>query len=187
MITVYTKPIANFIASPQPTDILSPAIQFTDKSIDASGIVYWGWNFGDNRGDSSISALENPSHTYADTGTFCVKLGIINPHGCVDTAIDCIVIDPIFALYIPSAFSPNGNGLNDVFMAKGNDVKTFEMYIFDRWGAELFHSTSINDGWPGTVNGGSSICQEDTYIYLIKVTDHKNKLHSYTGRVTLIK
>lgn len=186
MITAYSKPVANFTAAPQPTDILHSTIQFTDNSTDVYGIIYRGWNFGDNS-DSSTSTLENPEHTYTDTGTFCVKLGAMDAHGCMDTATDCIVIDPVFALYIPSAFSPNGDGLNDVFMAKGNDVKTFEMYIFDRWGTELFHSTNINDGWNGTVKGGSAICQDDSYIYVIHVTDSKNTMHSYTGSVSLIK
>jgi len=186
MITVYSKPVANFTASPQPTTMLQPVIQFTNTSKDAYGIAYQSWNFGDN-GDSNTSTLQEPEHTYGDSGTYCVKLEIMNIHGCRDTTTNCVVIDPIFAIYIPSAFSPNGDGLNETFMAKGNDVKTFEMYIFDRWGMQLFHSTDITKGWNGTVGGGSAIAQEDTYVYLIHVTDNKNNLHSYTGNVNLIK
>ncbi len=185
-ISVFSNPVANFTASPQPTNIMSPTIQFTDKSTDAYGITYWYWNFGDNK-DSTLSASANPSHTYSDTGTYCAKLGVMNQHGCVDSMTSCVIIDPIFTLYIPDAFTPNGNGVNEVFMAKGNDVKTFEMYIFDRWGMQLFHSTDIMNGWGGTVKGGSTICQEDTYVYLINATDHKNVKHSYTGTVNLIK
>ncbi len=185
-IKVYTKPVANFVASPQPTTIMEPTIQFTDHSTDAYGIVYWNWNFGDNK-DSLISTFGNPSHTYSDTGTYCVKLGVMNQHGCVDTMTDCLIIDPLFTLYIPDAFTPNENGINDVFMAKGNDVKTFEMYIFDRWGMQLFHSNDINVGWSGSVKGGGNIAQEDTYVYLINATDHKNTKHSYIGKVNLIK
>lgn len=185
-ITAFSNPIANFTMSPQPTTIMEPTIQFVDKSTDSYGIVYWNWNFGDNK-DSTVVVSENPSHTYADTGTFCVKLGVMNQHGCVDTMTNCLVISPIFTLYIPDAFSPNGDGVNDVFIAKGNDIKTFEMYIFDRWGMQLFHSTDINHGWDGTVKSGGTICQEDTYVYLINATDSKNNKHSYTGAVNLIK
>jgi gliding motility-associated-like protein len=184
MITVFSNPAAAFTASPQPTDILQPYIQFTDQSTDAYGIVYWYWNFG-STGDSNTSYLENPHYTYSDTGTYCIKMGVMNQHGCVDTVTNCIVIDPIFTLYIPDAFTPNGDGLNDAFMAKGNDVKTFEMYIFDRWGMQLFHSTNINDGWDGTVKG--SVAMEDTYVYMITATDNRNNKHSYTGKVTLIR
>jgi len=147
-ITVYTNPVAGFTSSPQPTTILQPTIQFTDKSTDAYGISEWNWSFGDTSDSNSKS--QNTSHTYHDTGTYCAHLAVMNIHGCTDTVTNCLVIDPIFALYIPSAFSPNGDSKNELFEAKGNDIKSFEMYIFDRWGTELFHSIDINTGWNGT-------------------------------------
>ncbi len=185
-INVFSHPNAAFTLSPQPTTILQPTIQFTDQSTDSYGIVYWNWNFGE-KGDT-VSYLQNPQHTYLDTGSYCTSLVVMNQHGCTDTATNCLIIDPIYTLYIPDAFTPNNDGVNDVFMAKGNDIKTFEMYIFDRWGMELFHSTDITDGWPGTVKGaGGAIAQEDTYVYLINATDHKNVKHTYIGKVNLIK
>ena len=111
----------------------------------------------------------------------------MNIHGCTDTVTECLVIDPIYTLYIPDAFSPNGNGVNDVFMAKGNDIKSFEMYIFDRWGMQLFHSTDIMNGWDGSAKSGGGVQQEDTYVYLIYAVDHKDKKHTYIGKVNLIK
>ncbi len=185
MITVYSHPKAQFTLSPQPTDILNANIQFTDRSSDAYGLSYWWWSFGD--GADSTSNLENPAHRYQDTGTYCAQLVTMNIHGCIDTVTNCLIIDPVFTLYIPGAFTPNGNGLNEVFMAKGQYIKTFEMYIFDRWGMQLFHSNDINNGWNGTVKGGSIVAQEDTYVYKIIATDSKNKQHSYLGSVSLIK
>ena len=61
------------------------------------------------------------------------------------------------------------------------------MFIFDRWGMMLFSTTDFTKGWNGGVNGGSRICQQDTYVYLIEVTDSLGKKHSYMGRVTLIQ
>ncbi len=182
-ITVYNPPVGNFIVSPQPTTILEPTIQFTDKSTDACGILYWIWNFGES-GDT-MSNLQNPVHIYRDTGTYCPSLILVDIHGCMDTVINCLVIDPIFTLYIPSAFTPNGDRRNEVFMAKGNDIKSFEMYVFDRWGMELFHSTSINEGWDGTFKG--LLCQEDTYVYKITAYDNKDRQHTYVGNVNLLK
>jgi len=145
----------------------------------------WYWRFF--QGSDSIDLQENPQHTYSDTGTFCATLVVVDLHGCVDSITNCIVVNPVFTLYIPSGFTPNGDGINDVFMPKGSYVKTYEMYIFDRWGLQLFHSTDINNGWDGTTKGGSSLCQEDTYVYLINVTDSQGNNHSYTGAVSLIK
>jgi gliding motility-associated-like protein len=182
-ITVYNNPNANFTASPQPTTILQPTIQFTDISTDLYGIAAWSWNFGN--GNDSGSQLQNPTYTYQDTGTYCPELIVINIHGCADSVMNCLVIEPLFTLYIPSAFSPNGDGLNDVFETKGNDIKSFEMYVFDRWGTEIFHSMDIKNGWNGTYK--NSICQEDSYAYVITVYDGKNTKHAYTGSVLLLK
>jgi len=182
-ITVYTNPSAGFTISPQPTTFLEPTIQFTNNSTDAYGLAEWNWSFGD--GSDSSSQTQNTSHTYHDTGTYCPTLLVTNIHGCVDSVINCLVIDPIFTLYIPSAFTPNGERNNQVFEAKGNDVKSFEMYIFDRWGMELFHSTAINNGWDGTFK--NTICQEDAYVYVITAYDSNNNKHSYTGTVNLLK
>ena len=184
-ITVYSHPVAAFTLSPQPTDVLQGTIQFTDQSTDAYGLAYWTWNFGVT-GNDTLNYTQNPTYTYWDTGTYCPSEVVMNIHGCVDTTTNCLVIDPIFALYIPDAFTPNGNHKNDIFMAKGNDVKSFEMYIFDRWGQQLFHSTDINKGWDGS-KGGGTICEEDTYVYLINAYDNKNHKHSYLGKISLIK
>jgi gliding motility-associated-like protein len=184
-VDVYSLPVANFTTTPLPASILQSTIQFTNESTSDCGIVAWSWNFGD-AGDSS-SGILNPVHTYLDTGTYCPSLIVTDQHGCVDTATNCFTIDPVFSFYIPGAFSPNGDGVNDVFEATGSDVKSFEMYIFNRWGTQLFHSTSIKDGWNGMVNNTGIICQEDTYVYMVNAYDNKNQKHSFTGTVTLIK
>ena len=183
MITVYPRPVAAFTLSPQPTTILSPTIQFTDKSTSkSSDIAYQWWTFGD--GDS-INTLENPTHTYKDTGNYCATLVVMDNKGCMDTATDCLVIQPNYSLYIPSAFTPNGDGLNEVFVPVGKYIRSFDMYIFDRWGIQLYHTNDINKGWDGTLHG--KVAQEDTYIYKITVTDAEYNQHSYVGDVTLIK
>ncbi len=182
-VTVYSHPNASFTLTPPSASILSPTIEFTDKSSDPYGIVYWTWSYGD--GSSSNNNLENSSHTYADTGSYCAKLAVMDMHGCTDTATNCLVIEPNYNLYIPSAFSPNSSGTNDVFIPKGQYIKDFEMYIFDRWGMKLYYTNSISKGWDGTFQG--VMAQEDTYVYKIEVKDSKNNTHSYIGCVTLIK
>jgi gliding motility-associated-like protein len=74
-----------------------------------------------------------------------------------------------------------------VFQPVGKYIKTFEMYIFDRWGMQLYHTTDITQGWKGTVGSGTNIQQEDSYIYKIIVTDAVDVQHSYVGNVNLIK
>lgn len=187
MITVYSHPVSNFTVKPQPATIVNPIMQFTDASTDVYGIIYWQWLFGDH-GDSVASTLENPTHTYNDTGTYCATLITTNLYGCTDSITHCLVIGPGFTLYIPNAFTPGSpNGLNLTFAPKGAYITGFEMYIYDRWGMQLYHTTDINQGWNGEINNTGSICQEDTYVYIIKVTDASSVVHKYLGKVSLLK
>ena len=186
MIHVYSYPKAVFTMAPQPTTIINPTITFTDKSTDSYGTLSsWQWLFGDMT--DATSTEENPTHTYQDTGTYCAMLTVTNIHGCKDSVTECLVISPQFTLYIPDAFSPNGDGINDIFQATGQFVHNFKMYIFDRWGSLLYYSEDINKGWNGTANGGSVVCQEDTYVYMITCDDNFGNKHSYIGKIALVK
>ena len=186
MITVYSHPIAAFTASPQPATIIQPTIYFVDQSTDVYGMKTWFWQFGNPQ--DSTSGTQNPQFTYADTGLYCPKLTVTNKHGCTDEVEHCIYISPFFTIYIPNAFSPNGDGLNDVFTAKGTYVCNFQMYIFDRWGMLLYYTEDMDKGWDGRVNGGTNIAQEDTYVYLITASDCiDHSKHRFVGRVTIVK
>ncbi len=183
MITVFSNPVAKFTWSPQPITSLDPTVTFIDQSTDNYGIVSWAWAFGD--ATDSLSTNKNTSHTYLDTGKFCPSLVVVNKHGCRDTVDHCLDVQPQFTIYIPNAFTPDANGLNDAFMPKGDYIKNFEMWIFDRWGQQIYHTTDIYTGWDGTVHGNK--VQEDTYVYLIYATDPSNLQHSYLGRVSVVR
>ena len=161
-------------------------MHFSDKSTDAYGpISSWYWNFNDPK-STETSRTQNATHKYSDTGVYCTTLTVSNMYGCTDSITECLVISNNYTIYIPDAFSPNGDNKNDVFQPKGGAISEFEMYVFDRWGNKLFHTTDFNKGWDGTTTGGFE-CQADTYVYLINVTDNFKKTHSYMGKVTLIK
>ncbi len=108
-------------------------------------------------------------------------------YGCVDTSYQNIVIEPDVAFYIPNAFSPNNDGINDTFSPKGIFISGYEMTIFDRWGNSIFFTDEITKSWDGRASFGDEIAQSDVYIYVIKGTDIKLRKHSYRGIVTLLK
>jgi gliding motility-associated-like protein len=185
MITVNPLPVASF-TMPAAASIVNPVVSFSDNSTNAST---WNWNFGDSLNASSpnTSTLQNPSHAYAETGNYCVTLAVTSSAGCVDTTMLCLDINPEFTFYIPNAFSPNGDGINDEFYGKGDFIIDFEMFIYDRWGNMIFFTDDINKHWNGTVNHGSEIAQQDTYVYTITLKDYNNKSHKYIGSVTIVK
>lgn len=180
-LTVFPNPEAQFTALPSSTTITDPVITITNTT---SGADSWSWDFDDSQTDLTEHP---PVHTYADTGTYLITLITESPFGCLDTASQTVIVEPDFLLYIPNAFTPNGDGLNDLFTAKGIYVTTFEMHIFDRWGNLLYQSDNMDLGWDGKANGGAEEAQTDVYIYKINVTDFKMLKHSYKGTVTLVR
>ncbi len=106
--------------------------------------------------------------------------------GCSDT--DSVVINVINigdAIFIPSAFTPNGDGKNDVFKAeRAGKYDSFEMKIFNRWGELVFVSDDINTGWDGIINGDK--LQEGIYVYSIHLTAEKTNV-TKNGTINLMR
>ncbi|TND00218.1 MAG: PKD domain-containing protein, partial [Bacteroidetes bacterium] len=183
-INVFANPVAEFAAGPQPTTILDPNICFTDQSVNAD---VWNWSFGDIA--NSSSTLTSPCFAYSDTGCFDIVLTVTTVNGCVDTVVHPICITPDYTMFIPNTFTPDGNGVNDVFIPKtsGIDLSTFEMWIFDRWGNMIYYTEDLTKGWDGKVQGHDNIAQIDTYVYKIRCKDYLDIKHQYIGHVNLIK
>ena len=97
---------------------------------------------------------KNPIHTFNSPEVYNVSLNAINQFGCSSLAYQTIQINPEYTFFIPDAFSPDGDGLNDTFQPKGDRISSFNMKVFDRWGGILFESSDINYGWDGTNNEG---------------------------------
>jgi len=98
---------------------------------------------------------------------------------CVDTAFIQIVIDPYYALYVPNTFTPNDDGRNDNFEPKGVGIESFEMYIYNRWGEEVFYSDNLDVVW----DGGKGVT--GTYTYIISVVDKIGEFHKKNGFVLI--
>ncbi|MBL7883294.1 MAG: PKD domain-containing protein, partial [Bacteroidia bacterium] len=179
-ILVYPKPIAAFSTSPNSASVYEPNIQLNDESI---GATMWDWDLGDNH----TSIFQNPYHTYPDTGVYNVTQIVINQFGCRDTVQHPISIKGESNIYIPNAFTPNSNGLNDVFAPKLYGVIEFKMSIFDRWGNEIFSTEDMQEGWNGRYKGTGEIVQQDVYVYKIITKDLLRDHHQYIGSVTVVR
>lgn len=184
-ITVYPLPEPNFTIEPETATIINPVVSITDAT---SGATLWNWNFGDGSTIADTSFVpDSLEHTYADTGSYTITLIATSQFGCVDTAYQVASVSRDFAFYIPSGFSPNNDGKNEVFQPIGIFVGKFEMRIYDRWGNFVFYSDDFNKGWDGTINNGTELTQQDIYVYVIKATDIKKKKHYYRGSITVVR
>ena len=100
--------------------------------------------------------------------------------------IDSLFINPYYEIFIPEAFTPDNNKINDFFYPIFSDsgaVTEYQIIIYDKWGGEIFNK--INTKWDGKLNG--KIIPTDRYSYLIKVIDFKEKEFKYTGVIQLIR
>ncbi|MGD9492092.1 MAG: PKD domain-containing protein, partial [Bacteroidales bacterium] len=186
-IIVHPNPIASFARTPDITTLEYPTIQFYDQSLGEKSRL---WDFDDpGSGLDNNSIAKNPTHTYSASGEYWATLFVENEWGCLDSVSNRIIINPTWDEYIPSAFSPNGDGNNDVFRPMGFniDFTQYQMYIYDRWGKEIFDTDNIEEGWDGRVNDHGETVQQDVYVYLIILTDISGLEHQFIGHVTVVK
>jgi gliding motility-associated-like protein len=115
-----------------------------------------------------------------------IWLKVTSIGGCSDYAQHDIKIVPDVLVYIPNAFTPDGDELNDGFGFKGQGVGPgFEFRIFNRWGEQLFFTTDVTQLWKGDNKGVA--CPEDVYVYSILYKDSDGKQKKILGHVTLIR
>lgn len=185
-ITVHPVPVADFEAIPYTLNLLEPNFSFTNTS---QGATSFFWDFGDYTSKSNTSGLVNPKHTYDYVGIYDVHLVAFNVFGCRDTIKKQVEVKPDMAVYIPNAFTPDGNNTNEEFKPKGYGIvdEPYKLEIFDRWGELLFTSESFSRGWNGTVKGTTTIAEEGVYIYKCFVMDLEGNKKYFMGHVTLLK
>jgi gliding motility-associated-like protein len=182
-ICVWPNPVADFIPTPQPTNILSPQIQFTNTS---QGATIYSWDFAGLGNSNDV----HPVFTFPDQdpGTYMVCLQVENQYGCIDDICKPVIIDDYFTIYVPNAFTPTGDGINDIFIPiiDGIDPESYEFMIFNRWGELIFQTNNPQKGWDGTHRGVNA--QQDVYVWKIIVKDAiEHKKRTYYGHVTLLR
>jgi gliding motility-associated-like protein len=139
------------------------------------------WDFGD--GDTS--SLPQPSHLYSRPRVFTVKLWAWNEYGCVDSTSRQIDIKQDFSLFVPSAFTPNGDGINDHFAIHGGGFESYEIQIYNRWGQLIFRTNKLEKHWDGTFNGEA--VPSGVYYYLINLALEDQRRHSERGSIQIYR
>ncbi|MDZ4750146.1 MAG: PKD domain-containing protein [Flavobacteriales bacterium] len=145
-----------------PAQILNEAVTFCEGStsfltIPFDGSSNYQWCNGEIGQNISVD----------QDGQYCYQF--VDENGCTQGGtIDVFVHDFMASVYIPNAFTPNNDGINDVFKAEGIDLSEFEMTIWNRWGDEVFKSNTIDQAWTGNVkNTGTYYAQDGVYPYHI--------------------
>ena len=154
-------------------------------------IVNWQWDFGDpGSGNENSSVLPNPEHAFLNEGAYSITLSLTDSYGCQSTLFKPGFIQGFenkilsAGLFIPTAFTPNGDGTNDLFRVRGLIEGSFYMGIFNQWGENIFSSEDPATGWDGNRNGLP--VQGGTYVYLVKIQTSAG-IEQLSGHITLLR
>lgn len=181
-VTVYENPKAGFNIYPDEIDEDEPNITVENAADNVKQTKYF---INDGTTYNTPDFAHNIKNFDGKSLPLIVQI-VTNEQGCSDTTFKLIKIKPAFAIYVPDAFTPNGDGVNDEFFAKGVGIVEFEMKIYDRWGHLLFTATDFNQKWDGRSKSSDGSIKQDVYTWKAEVLDIHRKKHQLVGHVTLI-
>jgi gliding motility-associated-like protein len=189
-IKTFPNPKADFVYSPTRITKEYDNIQFLDKSL--GNISTWDWEFMKlDSGIVNTSDIQNPLvKTPENLGKYIAKLTVSTIHGCLDSIYKTFEIEPDFSVYVPNAYTPNFDGVNEFFkpIVRGIQEDHYRLNIYDRWGELIWYTEDSNEGWDGKMlKNPVDLVKTDVYVWQLIVRDFKGKQHDFTGHVTLLK
>ncbi|GAB5539959.1 MAG: hypothetical protein Salg2KO_20620 [Salibacteraceae bacterium] len=179
MVRVHSNPYADFDFGSLSYSILDPVVEYINYS---QGGDSWLWHFG----DSSSSTKQYPKpHEYIEPGDYEVVLETESDFGCKSSISKVVSIAYHQTLFIPTSFSPNGDGINDFFEVKGEDLEFVKLWIYDRWGHEVFYGENEDARWDGLSNG--FIMPIGSYAYTLEYKQTNRIKKSAHGNFVLTR
>jgi len=172
------SPVVSFSAVPPVAMISEPTIHFSNATLNADQFT---WHFGDAAGSSS--GERGPSFTYDAVDCYTVTLEASNGAGCSASGQTVVCVEDRFQLFMPNAFTPNNDGINDVLLpiTSVQAPKDARLMVFDRWGAPLFTTEDLHRGW----DGGEA--PTGVYVWKLWITDALGEAHERAGHVLLLR
>jgi gliding motility-associated-like protein len=177
--------VADFTWSPNPTNVNNPAIIFFNAS---TGAIRYEWDIAGLASTSTADAQYR--FTDREPGVYEVCLTAFNSNECSDTVCYNVVIDDVLFVYVPNAFTPDGDDVNDTFHMSTSigTITDFEMLIFDRWGQVVFETKDFGAGWNGKYRNSGEILPTGIYTYRINYAIPETSIRrQLMGSVTLLK
>lgn len=180
VVNISPLPIVNFTISDNPAPI-NIDITFNNTS---QGAVNFLWDMGDGFGNFTDP---NVVYSYSAEDNYTVTLTGTNNAGCTDSTSQILSIDGRLILppRLPNTFSPNNDGLNDVYFVRGGPFTVMDFKVYNGWGQEVFSSTDQEAGWDGTQNGKQ--LPVGVYVYTLKATNTLGNTFDMSGKINLLR
>ena len=182
IIRIRPSPIAGFSFSPTAVTEMNSTVQFFDESVDAS---FYTWFFD----DEAESFQQNPIYEFQDTGQQVIVQIVEHVEGCLDTATAVLDVAPFCSWFFPNAFTPNGDGKNDLFLGKGwaQNISQYNLWIYNRWGELIFESDDMEMGWNGRKHNSGQDSPQGGYVFMAEIRGPRDQVKRFEGIVTLLR
>jgi gliding motility-associated-like protein len=183
-IDVFPNPEAAFSLLTERPTILKNNVGFLDSSTNAATLE---WDFGD--GSDLVYDEFEWYHTYSDTGNYRVQLAVVSFDGCTDTSSRIIRIWPDFNILLPTAFSPNADGINDIYHIRGNHhaITTAIWQVYTEDGIKVFESNDIEGGWNGQLMNNGKPLPMGNYQLNLVVKDMYGNQSQLNEKIAIIR
>ena len=183
-IEVHPSPVAGFDLGVEVVPFTHAEFEVLNQS--SPDAVEWLYIMG----DGTVYDEEAPEHQYDDYGVFEVTQIATNAYGCSDQVTHPIEVLPDFLVYVPTAFTPDNDGVNDIWkpVIEGvREIIEYKLIIFDRWGEVLFETDNPDDGWIGNDKGGTHFVRDGVYSYRLVVRAERAQLREEFGSITIVR
>jgi len=182
LIKVDSFPEANFYFGPDRITNFMPEVNFFDNSLRD---YKWEWDFG----GQGFSYEENPSFSFPDTGLQIVELIVTTEAGCQDTIQKIVDVVPEVRYFLPNAFTPNDDTVNDEFKGVGyyRGMRDYSFQVWNRYGELVFETKDPDEGWNGRKYNGGGIMPLGVYVCQVNYKSPRGLPQEVQGFITLIK
>jgi len=172
-VQVFPNPVAAFTALPVEVSLMDPLVEIEDRSVDATSFTY-------TIGDLVVYDVPFFEHEFDDGGQFVITQVVTSGEGCTDSTTRVVTVSD-HLLYVPNAFTPDGDGLNDTWAPSVRGARLYELVVIDRWGREVFRTTDPKAAWSGAG------LPQGVYNYTIRLAEFGTYRKEYNGHVTLLR
>jgi gliding motility-associated-like protein len=179
VVNVHPVPVARFNIDPQQVQIEDSFIAVRDSSIGASHVYY-------TLSDGSTYNVKDFTHVWQAAGYHYVTQHVMNEFGCKDEITGQVAVGG-YTIYVPNTFSPNGDGVNDVWMPVTSGLSDYHIQVYNRWGEKVFESYDTQEAWTGGYRDGEHYVPNGVYQYLIRYSDMLEQPYEIQGHITLFR
>jgi gliding motility-associated-like protein len=144
---------------------------------------YYSWNIYKDNNFIINRKDKDERYTFTDAGTYNVKLTVSNSICSYSDSVKVIVTES--EIYVPNVFTPNGDGFNDEFRIAYKSLISFQCWVYNRWGRQVYYWTDPTKGWDGTINGKKATV--GAYFYVINAVGSDKKVYKLKGDINLLR